>query len=118
MKLLICGGRDYVGYHALEEAMKLLPFKITCVVHGDARGADSMGKMWAMSNGIWAVAIPALWDAHGKGAGPKRNQAMLDIMKPDYCVALPGGNGTADMVKRCKDAGVPVWEPFRVEVTL
>ena len=62
MKVLICGGRDYIGYHAFEEAMKLLPFKVTLVIQGGARGADAMGKMWAMSQGIFVVEIPALWD--------------------------------------------------------
>lgn len=112
MKVLICGGRDYVGYHDLEVAMSKLPFKVTVVVHGDAKGADTMGKMWAMSNGIFAVGIPALWDAHKNGAGPKRNQAMIDIMSPEYCVALPGGNGTDDMVIRCEKHNIPVWRPY------
>lgn len=112
MITLICGGRDFDSYSLLDEAMQLLPFKPSVVVHGDARGADSIGKMWAMSNGIFAVGIPALWDAHNKGAGPKRNQAMLDIMKPQYCIALPGGNGTADMVRRCENNNIPVYKPY------
>jgi hypothetical protein len=35
---------------------------------------------------------------------------MLEEGKPDVVVALPGGRGTADMVRRAKDAGVKVIE--------
>jgi predicted Rossmann-fold nucleotide-binding protein len=37
---------------------------------------------------------------------------MLD-MKPDGVVAFPGGDGTADMVRRARAAGVKVWEPYK-----
>lgn len=112
MRVLICGGRNFDSFSLLDEAMRLLPFKPTLIIHGDAKGADSIGKMWGISEGIFTVAVPALWDAHGKGAGARRNQAMIDIMKPEYCVKLPGGNGTADMVKRCESANIPVYKPY------
>jgi UDP-N-acetylmuramoylalanine-D-glutamate ligase len=35
---------------------------------------------------------------------------MLDVGKPDLVVAFPGGRGTADMVRRAKEAGVEVIE--------
>lgn len=113
MRVLICGGRDFTDTHMMDSAMELLPFTPSIVIHGEAIGADSLGKRWAMYNGIFAVGIPALWGAHGnRAAGPKRNQAMIDIMKPDYCIAFPGGNGTKDMISRCRSAGIIVWEPY------
>ena len=113
MKVLVCGGRNFTDTYLVEQAMSQLPVKPTVVIHGEAKGADTLGKRWAMYNGIFAVGIPALWDAHGnRGAGPKRNQAMIDIMRPDYCVAFPGGGGTRDMIDRCKSAGIPTWEPY------
>ena len=46
----------------------------------------------------------------GLSAGPARNQRMLDEGKPDAGIAFPGGPGTADMTRRLKEAGIPVWE--------
>ncbi len=112
MRVLVCGGRNFTDHYKFDEAMKLLPFKPSIIIHGDAKGADTLGRMWGMSKGIFTVAVPALWDAHGKGAGPKRNQAMIYIMKPEYCVALPGGHGTDDMIRRCKSSNIPVWQPY------
>jgi YspA, cpYpsA-related SLOG family len=44
-------------------------------------------------------------------AGVYRNAAMLDGPighLPNLCLAFPGGNGTADMVRRAARAGVPI----------
>ena len=46
------------------------------------------------------------WDGLGRKAGPIRNQRMLDDGKPDLGIAFPGGRGTADMVRRAREAGV------------
>jgi len=80
------------------------------VISGCARGADTLGESWASANGIPVEKYPALWDVHGRGAGPIRNQLMLDDGKPDGVVAFPGGSGTADMVGRAKAADVWVFE--------
>lgn len=39
-------------------------------------------------------------------AGIWRNQAMLDEGKPTAFLAMPGGTGTADMIARCRAAGL------------
>jgi hypothetical protein len=49
------------------------------------------------------------WNTHGRAAGPIRNQRMLDEVKPELVVAFPGGRGTADMVRRAREAGVNVY---------
>lgn len=112
MKVLIFGGRDFTDAAALDAAMVLLPFKVTAVIHGDSRGADTLGKLWAMARGIQPIAVPALWDFHGRGAGHRRNQVMIDLCQPDYAVGLPGGTGTADMQKRLVRAGIPLYLPY------
>lgn len=111
MILLICGGRDAASlelYNALNAAILALPEWPDVVVHGDAEGGDMLAGMWAKAHGVPVVAMPALWDYHGKAAGGIRNQSMLEVMKPTHCIALPGGVGTADMVRRCQRAGIPV----------
>ena len=111
MKLLICGGRDYRDQHALASALERLPFTPTLIIQGGAKGADKLGKQWASRNNIHCAEVLPLWDAFGKKAGHLRNAAMLSL-NPDYCLAMPGGAGTAGMVKLCIGAGVPTWRPY------
>ena len=111
MILLVCGGRTWDDYTKFDDVMKLLPFEPTLVVHGNAKGADRMAGHWAAKNGIHYASIPALWDFYGKKAGPLRNHAM-SLLNIGYCMALPGGTGTKDMVRKCKKMSIPIWKPY------
>lgn len=106
----MCGGRDYADNDHLWKSLGELKnnFYITEVAHGGATGADDKAGVWAKANGIPVQVFPANWKQEGKKAGPLRNQRMLDQFKPDAVVAFPGGRGTADMIKRAIDSGVPV----------
>lgn len=46
----------------------------------------------------------------GDAAGAIRNAQMIREGKPEAGVAFPGGDGTADMLQRCLDAGLEVVE--------
>jgi len=92
----------------LDAAHEREPFEV--VIHGDYRGADKCAKMWAISRGVREEPYPADWASHGKAAGPKRNQRMIDEGRPDIVVAFPGGDGTADMVERARAARIRVVE--------
>jgi hypothetical protein len=107
VKVLVCGGRDYVDQAALNDVLDSLDLQapITQVIHGGARGADHMAGVWASGAGVWVRIFRADWGTHGKAAGPIRNQRMLDEGKPDLVVACSGGTGTADMVRRAQEAG-------------
>lgn len=106
MVVLITGGRRYRGDVACLDQLN-----ISLLIHGDADGADRRAAAYCRSKGIHVAAVPALWEIYSNPAGSKRNSAML-LLKPDYCVAFPGGKGTADMVKKCECAGIPVWKPY------
>lgn len=114
LRLLVCGGRDFVDREA---AFRYLDgwveggAKVDVVIHGAARGADTLAGEWAAARGIPVLEFPADWKTHGKKAGPIRNQQMLDEGKPNFVVAFPGGAGTADMVGRAKAAGLPTMQP-------
>ena len=45
---------------------------------GKAKGADEFGERWAKSRNVPVRDFPALWDKHGRAAGPIRNQEMAD----------------------------------------
>jgi hypothetical protein len=111
MKLLVTGGRDFVDSVRFNEAMRQLPFKPDMIIQGGARGADTLAKHWAKANGVHPVTVDALWGFHGKAAGSLRNCAML-WLQPDYCLAMPGGSGTANMKQKAAEAGLPVWAPY------
>lgn len=89
----------------LDRAHASRPIKM--LIHGAARGADTLAAEWAAARGVTAEAYPANWDLHGRSAGPIRNRRMLRKGKPDVVIAFPGGAGTADMIRQAKAAGVP-----------
>lgn len=109
-RILVCGGRDFEDraflFHVLSAAHALEPFSV--LIHGDARGADRMAGRWAKLNNIRVLEFPAQWVKHGKAAGPIRNSEMLALSQPELVIAFPGGDGTADMIKKAQRAGVPV----------
>jgi hypothetical protein len=80
------------------------------IIHGKAKGADSIADEWAAVNWLSVEEYEADWATHGKAAGPIRNQQMLDEGKPDMVVAFSGRTGTADMVRRARKAGISVVE--------
>lgn len=108
MRILVCGGRYYNNRDLVFAALDTIHQKwgdIT-IIHGCATGADSLADEWADKHAVPCHKFPALWRSFGKSAGPKRNQDMIDIGKPDLFIAFPGGKGTADMIKRCRKAGI------------
>jgi hypothetical protein len=113
VRLIVCGGRDFKDADWLLKVLNvwesIFGRENLVIIQGGARGADAYAKAWAESREIACETYPADWDKHGKAAGPIRNQEMLD-QHPDFVLAFPGGNGTADMVARARRAGVPVAE--------
>ena len=75
---------------------------------GYMRGADAIADEWACEHGIVPDRFPAHWTSQKGGAGPRRNQNMLNKFKADLLVVAPGGRGTADTVRKAKAMGVPV----------
>jgi YspA, cpYpsA-related SLOG family len=115
IKVIVCGGRDFRDRDAVFNALDRADNKrrIGLVIQGAAKGADTLALLWSIDRGVQCLSVPADWNAHGDAAGPIRNEAMLDLL-PDAVIAFPGGKGTAHMVKLARDAGIPVWEPYRV----
>lgn len=113
MRILVCGGRAFSDIAAVYACLDRAHAKeaISLLITGGCTGADHIAGEWATERGVQYVIVPALWDRFGPHAGPLRNAAMLRELYPRGVIAFPGGNGTADMVKRAKEAGVPVWEP-------
>ena len=107
-KILVTGGRNFGDYERLCRVLDEL--KPTHIIHGGAKGADTLANQYAIARRLVLWIYPADWWTHGRSAGPKRNAAMLMDSVPHKVVAFPGGAGTHDMVKRAKDAGYEVIE--------
>jgi len=110
--VLVCGGRTFTDqnrlYYELDKLQKELGFQ--SLVHGDCPGADWLADLWANTRSIDRTKYPPNWRKYGKGAGPIRNARMLVHARPELVIAFPGGDGTANMVKLAKEAGVDVVE--------
>jgi hypothetical protein len=111
MRVLVCGGRYFSDTRLIWDTLDKLALDhgFTHLIHGAARGVDSIAANWALTRpNITSMAFPADWDHWGLAAGPIRNQQMLTEGKPDLIIAFPGGKGTADMIRRAMAAKVKV----------
>ncbi len=79
--VLVCGGRAYADRQRVFATLDRLAQRLELfgVRHGAGSGADALAGLWAQEPRVVCV------------------------------VALPGGSGTADMVARATEAGLPVW---------
>lgn len=80
LRILVCGGRTYCDWEKIRSTLDDLAIihGIAHLRHGAAAGADSFANQWADLRRVPKKAFPANWNLHGRGAGPIRNQEMLD----------------------------------------
>lgn len=110
---LVCGGRNFDDADLMAREMERIALergRPTLIIHGDARGADTLAKKWARRNGVATAPYPADWKAHGRAAGPIRNAKMIKEGHPGLVVAFPGGRGADDCVRQARAAGIEVIE--------
>jgi predicted Rossmann fold nucleotide-binding protein DprA/Smf involved in DNA uptake len=113
-------------FKLIEDAIKYSGLKITKVVSGGAKGADTLAAKWAKKNKIKLQEHKPEWDnleaegavvrtnSYGKQynarAGFDRNQTIVD--DSDAIIALqPNGrsDGTGDTIERAKKRGIAVF---------
>lgn len=123
MRVLVCGGRDYGKNpdgtdNAAEQDFLfdylmdiLLEHPNMTVIQGEARGADTLAKLWANFMKVPVVSFPADWKKYGNRAGPVRNLQMIEEGKPDLVVAFRGGAGTTNMIKQALFNNIEVIKP-------
>ncbi len=134
MIILVCGSRDFDDYDLVGYGLSLASRAVmtshdetTTLRHGGCsrkykRGgrmvetsADLLAEEWVRRNKLhtlgWEIDCrKADWGAHGRAAGPVRNEEMLEPEKPDIAVAYLVRNllcrGTRDMMRRLEAACV------------
>lgn len=125
---LICGDRNWSCERCVQDFVATLP-RLSVVIEGCARGADSMAARAATARGLVVIHEPAHWDhdprtcaglpVHcatdckrmiGRPAGMIRNSAMLKH-EPDHVTAfhndLSKSKGTKGMIRLAERADIP-----------
>lgn len=112
MRVLVTGSRNWTDSAVVKAQLTDLASRRRehmTLVHGAAKGADTIAASLADHMGWDVEAFPAEWDRFGRRAGPVRNQLMVDH-GADICLVfpLPDSRGTWDCVRRAKAAGIPL----------
>lgn len=108
-RVLLFGSRMWDSQGLIRARLERFP-RGSVVIHGAARGADTIGGEVAASLGFEVIEEPALWEVEGKAAGPKRNQRMIDLHRPTCGIGflVEFTPGSMDMARRLVDARLPV----------
>jgi hypothetical protein len=99
----------------------LLRLSPTRIIQGGQTGVDFMAKGWAHKHAVPYETYPYMGDL-GKAGGPVRNKEMVrrgwvyidKLGDTVIVVAMPGGIGTANMVRLALMAGLFVLQPADV----
>ncbi len=115
LKVLICGDRNWDDLELVKSIIKRLHEKTKAekvtVIEGEARGADTCGRIAAQHFGYDLDPYPAQWSFYGAGAGPIRNSQQLREGQPDIVVGfhdnIGESSGTIDMLNKSVKEEVP-----------
>lgn len=120
LRILVTGSRFWTDWATVRDALveAARPWikgndtnngKHVTVVHGGARGADTIAGELAKVMGLNVEVHPADWDRYGKAAGHIRNTEMVNA-GADVCLAFPLGEsrGTRHCMRTAEKAGIPV----------
>jgi len=128
MRILVFGGRKFNDTNAMMKAFNEFYNTIgpiTAIIQGEATGADRMARNFAINFlNVPNLAFPANWKnldvpgaiikqnkfgSYNAIAGHQRNEQMILEGRPDWGMGFPGGTGTADMSRRLKNHGIPIF---------
>lgn len=109
MRTIIAGSREGPTAADLQAALAGCGWRPSVVLSGTARGADSLGEYWALTNGVPIESFPADWNRFGKRAGYLRNTHMAQ--RAQALIALWDGQsrGTKHMIDEAARHGLRVW---------
>ena len=112
LKVIVAGSRRFKDYKIVKSALDyyLANQDEVEIVSGCAGGVDSLGERYAEEKGIPVKKFPALWDKHGKAAGPIRNKQMAEYA--DALVLFWDGTspGSRNMFENARKMGLKIRE--------
>jgi hypothetical protein len=111
MIVIMCGDRNWNDFKIIDAVLSILPPN-TEIVEGNCRGVDKISGYLARKRGMIVHVESADWNKYKKGAGPIRNQEMLNKYKIDLVIAfhndIEKSKGTMDMITRATKTGILV----------
>ena len=110
MRILCCGDRNWTDTDLILDTLaQYMHMDDVTIIHGCARGADTIAGNAAKLLGFKVEEYPADWEKHGRAAGPIRNVRMLNA-KPDHVIAfhssIETSKGTGHMINITKKADI------------
>jgi mRNA deadenylase 3'-5' endonuclease subunit Ccr4 len=118
--VLVSGGRDYKNQTLVNLYLNTLKKKFGkfTLIHGAARGADSLAAFWVLNQSeikeIKFAVTREEWKEYGKYAGHRRNQIMANFLVEKkkngakiFALIFPGGKGTQNMYNLCLHYNIP-----------
>lgn len=115
-RVIVCGGRDFNDVDKCNQALDYYLRESNDkyeIVSGHAKGADTLGEQYAISNNIELTLFPADWNKYGRAAGPIRNRQMLDYALKSKAIIIAFWNGKSrgakNMIDISTNAGVTVY---------
>ena len=77
--LIVAGSRSFIDYELMESKLNHFLVNVSkpvVIIHGGARGADTLAGRYASEHKLECKVFPADWDTLGKSAGYVRNRRM------------------------------------------
>jgi len=108
MKLAIIGGRTFVDYALMCKSIDTFckDQKVTLVISGGAKGADTLAEKWALEHNIDTLILKPDWTI-GKRAGLERNTDIVNEATHLIAFVMPESKGTWDSIKKAREKGIP-----------
>jgi hypothetical protein len=101
--VLVSGSRSIGNYDMFCKLIKQTGWEITEIMHGGAKGVDSLAARYCKENKIPEVVMKADWNNHGNAAGPLRNQQMVELIKEKGGRVFVLHDGESRGTKHCKE---------------
>jgi len=109
MIILCTGSRDFSNYELVIDVLSEYDPSKTTLVHGEAKGLDTIVDRVGKLMGFTVVSYPADWSSGRKQEGNWRNSQMLYESKPDLVLGFRSklnSRGTNDMLYKAGIAGI------------
>ena len=123
VRVIVAGSRTYSDadriFSCLDKAFEEIKSKMQepcefTIVSGGCRGVDMVGEQYAKTHGLGLARFPAQWDKYGRGAGPIRNEEMLEFAsekdKVPYLIAFWDykSSGPRGIIALARNKRIPV----------
>lgn len=106
MKSIIAGSRSFNNYEFMKNSLEPFIDTITTVISGTAKGADTLGELWASEYHKDVIRMPANWEVYGRSAGYRRNEDMAK--NADICFVFWDGSskGSKHMIDIARSSNI------------